>query len=198
PTSPSTASSPAPRAPTSSTRPAPTSRASSGSATTSRPSSRSRWTTSDPRRFGSSTSVAVACASQQAAPSRPHTRRMTRHMTKNSVLTLRITGPDGTVNEARSEQESIILGSGIGAGVRLLDPQVSNLHVMLMRESDGRVMAIDLGSERGTLLGGERRLTDPTSLRDGDVLQLGGSRVCIHFGEGAAAGTAAVGEAPAP
>ena len=106
-------------------------------------------------------------------------------MTKNSVLTLRITGPDGSVNEARSEQESIILGSGTGAGVRLHDPQVSNLHVMLKRESDGRVMAIDLGSERGTLLGGGRRLTDPTSLQDGDVLQVGGSRVCILFGDGA-------------
>lgn len=103
-------------------------------------------------------------------------------MVNKSVLTLRITGPDGSVNEARSEQESIILGSGAGAAVRLADPRVSNLHVLLKREPDGRVMAIDLGSEHGTLLDGNRVLTDPTSLTDGDVLQVGESRVRVLFG----------------
>src|SRR5690606_25464439 len=121
---------------------------------------------------------------------------MSATMTKNSVLTLRITGPDGSVDEARSEQESIILGSGIGAAVRLRDPQGANLRVMRKREPDGRVLAIDLGSERGTVLGGVQRLTDPTSLRDGDVLELGESRVCIIFGDGAAAKVPAPAAAP--
>ncbi len=100
---------------------------------------------------------------------------------KNNGLTLRITGPDGSTVEAVSEAESVIVGSGAQAAVKIQDPKVSNLHVMLKVDKDGSVTAIDLGSEGGTQVGGQR-LVLPTALKPGDVLSVGGSRVEVLFG----------------
>ncbi|HEY8207304.1 MAG TPA: AgmX/PglI C-terminal domain-containing protein [Myxococcaceae bacterium] len=96
---------------------------------------------------------------------------------------MRITGPDGRVHESVSDQESIILGSGAGAAVRIPDPQVSNLHLMLKRERNGVVMVIDLGSEAGTHLAGQP-VREPRSLASGDVISVGRSRVEVLFGGG--------------
>jgi TonB family protein len=101
---------------------------------------------------------------------------------KKNGLTLRITGPDGFVHEAVSESESVIVGSGAQAAVKILDPRVSNLHVMLKVESSGSVTAIDLGSESGTQVGGQR-VVGPRTLAPGDVLMVGGSRVEVLFGD---------------
>ncbi|QDF04874.1 TonB family protein [Myxococcus xanthus] len=100
---------------------------------------------------------------------------------KNNGLTLRITGPDGSTAEAVSEAESVIVGSGAQAAVKIQDPGVSNLHVMLKVDKDGSVTAIDLGSEGGTEVRGQR-LVLPTALNPGDVLLVGGSRVEVLFG----------------
>ncbi|WP_338865957.1 AgmX/PglI C-terminal domain-containing protein [Myxococcus stipitatus] len=100
---------------------------------------------------------------------------------KNNSLTLRITGPDGSTVETVSEGESVIVGSGAQAAVKLQDPRVSNLHVMLKVDKDGSVTAIDLGSEAGTEISGQRLLI-PTALKPGDVLCVGGSRVEVVFG----------------
>ncbi|HEX8702283.1 MAG TPA: FHA domain-containing protein, partial [Myxococcaceae bacterium] len=69
---------------------------------------------------------------------------------KNNGLRLRITGPDGSTVETIADTESIIVGSGAQAAVKIQDPSVSNLHVMLKVDKDGGVTAIDLGSESGT------------------------------------------------
>ncbi|GHH03099.1 TonB family protein [Comamonas sp. JC664] len=100
---------------------------------------------------------------------------------KNNGLTLRITGPDGSTAEAVSEAESVIVGSGAQAAVKIQDPRVSNLHVMLKVDKDGSVTAIDLGSEGGTEVRGQK-LVLPTALNPGDVLTVGGSRVEVLFG----------------
>jgi len=100
---------------------------------------------------------------------------------KMNGLTLRITGPDGSVQEKVADSESIIVGSGAQAAVKLLDPKVSNLHVMLKVEPDGRVTAIDLGSESGTQVG-DQRLMVPRALVPGDVLRVGSSQVEVLFG----------------
>ena len=55
-------------------------------------------------------------------------------MTKKKSITLQITGPDGQVSESVSELESIIVGSGAGAAIKVTDPKVSNLHFMLKVE----------------------------------------------------------------
>ncbi|MBU8897419.1 hypothetical protein DRW03_29460 [Corallococcus sp. H22C18031201] len=105
---------------------------------------------------------------------------------KKNGVTLRITGPDGSIQEAVVDADSVIVGSGAQAAVKIQDPRVSNLHVMLKVDADGSVVAIDLGSESGTQVRGERLLI-PTPLKPGDVLALGGSRVEVFFGEPARA-----------
>jgi len=98
-------------------------------------------------------------------------------------IRLRITGPDGRVSESVTDQESVILGSGTSAGVRIPDPQVSNLHLMLKRERNGAVKVIDLGSERGTHVAG-RPVLEPRPLSSGDVISVGRSQVEVLFGGG--------------
>jgi TonB family protein len=107
---------------------------------------------------------------------------------KNNGLRLRITGPDGSTMETIADAESVIVGSGAQAAVKIQDPSVSNLHVMLKVDKDGGVTAIDLGSEAGTQVGGQRLMV-PKALVPGDVLKVGASQVEVLFGEV---------EAPAP
>ncbi|MGQ0505318.1 MAG: TonB family protein [Myxococcaceae bacterium] len=106
-------------------------------------------------------------------------------VSQKNALTLRITGPDGAVTESSSDLESVIVGSGAGAAIKLSDPKVSNLHVMLKVEKNGIVTAIDLGSESGTRIG-QREIKDPVPLSSGDVLQVGTSQVKVLFGDGTA------------
>jgi len=101
---------------------------------------------------------------------------------KKNGLTLRITGPDGSIQETVADSESILVGSGAAAAVKLQDPRVSNLHLMLKVDPGGGVTAIDLGSESGTQVKGQRLLI-PMALASGDVLTVGGSQLTVLFGE---------------
>jgi TonB family protein len=101
---------------------------------------------------------------------------------KNNGLRLRITGPDGATVETIADAESVIVGSGAQAAVKIQDPSVSNLHVMLKVDKEGGVTAIDLGSESGTQVGGQRLMV-PKVLEPGDVLTVGACRVEVVFGE---------------
>ena len=112
-------------------------------------------------------------------------------MNANS-LTLRITHPDGSTRESRIEQESIILGSGSNAQLRLPDLKVSNQHLML-KVANNVITAIDLASEHGTTLR-EMRILSPVSLTPGDVLRLGQSSVEVVVVQQAA--RSPVGELP--
>jgi TonB family protein len=101
---------------------------------------------------------------------------------KNNGLRLRITGPDGSTMETIADTESVIVGSGAQAAVKIPDPSVSNLHLMLKVDKEGGVTAIDLGSESGTQVGGQRLMV-PKALASGDVITVGASRVEVLFGQ---------------
>lgn len=103
-------------------------------------------------------------------------------MSKKNSLTLHITGPSGVMVESSSDLESVILGSGAGAAIKLADPKVSNLHVMLKVEKSGVVTAIDLGSEHGTRVGNQV-IKDPVAITSGDTIFVGGSQIKVLFGE---------------
>jgi TonB family protein len=115
---------------------------------------------------------------------------------RKNGLTLRITTPDGSIQETVSEADSVIVGSGAQAAVKIQDPRVSNLHVMLKVDNDGCVTAIDLGSEGGTQVSGQK-LIIPTALKPGDVLTVGTSQVEVFFGDSPRT-TGPVGAAAAP
>ncbi len=99
------------------------------------------------------------------------------------TITLQITNPDGSTTEAHSDQESVIIGSGAGAAVKVTDPGVSNLHAMFKVEKDGSVTVIDLGSESGTKLGDEAVSKEPKQVSSGQSISIGGSKVKVVFGE---------------
>ncbi len=103
-------------------------------------------------------------------------------MAQKTSITLQITGPDGTVSESTSDLESVIVGSGAGAAVKITDPRVSNLHFMLKVEKSGIVTAIDLGSEHGTKFKNQA-IKDPVTLTSGDQLSVGGSQVKVVFND---------------
>lgn len=93
-------------------------------------------------------------------------------------ITLQITGPDGATSETTSELESIIVGSGAGAAVKVADPRVSNLHCMIKVEKNGSVSVLDLGSETGTRVKDQTVLA-PRMLTTGEVINIGGSSMTV-------------------
>ena len=101
---------------------------------------------------------------------------------KKTTLLLKITEPSGTVREEEVDKDSVIVGSGASANVRIEDPKVSSIHMMLKIEKNGEVHAIDLGSETGTKLKGTA-ITDATALASGDVVEIGATKIRVAFGE---------------
>lgn len=94
-------------------------------------------------------------------------------------VTFEITSPDGKVSESSSELESIIVGSGDSANVKVADPKVSNLHCMIKVSNDGNVVVMDLGSAEGTKISNETVKEKP--ITSGAVLEIGGTKVKIVF-----------------
>src|SRR5712692_8385606 len=103
-------------------------------------------------------------------------------MSPRSRLTLQISGPNGQRMESIGELESVIIGSGPEARIRIEDSSVSSLHLLIKRDREGTVRAIDLGSEAGTQLW-DAPLHGPAALTSGDVLRLGNTRIKVLFGE---------------
>lgn len=95
-------------------------------------------------------------------------------------VTFEITSPDGKISESSSELESIILGSGDSANVKVADPKVSNLHCMVKVAADGKLLVMDLGSAEGTKISNES--VKEKSIASGDVLEIGSTKVKIVFG----------------
>ncbi|MBL8920652.1 MAG: TonB family protein [Myxococcaceae bacterium] len=97
-------------------------------------------------------------------------------------VTFEITSPDGKVSESTSELESIILGSGDSANVKVADPKVSNLHCMVKIGADGKLLVMDLGSAEGTKISNEA--VKEKAIASGDVVEIGGTRVKISLKNG--------------
>ncbi|MGZ6059046.1 MAG: AgmX/PglI C-terminal domain-containing protein [Myxococcaceae bacterium] len=101
-------------------------------------------------------------------------------MNASAPVTLRLTTPEGAVRDVLLDEEMLVLGSGPAAGLRVHDPAVSSLHLLLKRHRD-TVLAIDLASEAGTQVG-DAPLQAPRALRHEEVVRLGRSRLTIYFG----------------
>ena len=99
-------------------------------------------------------------------------------MSDGAPVTLRLTTVEGTVRDVPLKEEMLVLGSGPAAGLRVHDPAVSSLHLLLKRHRD-TVLAIDLASEAGTQVA-DTPLQAPRALRHGDVIRLG--RKTVPYG----------------
>ena len=117
-------------------------------------------------------------------------------MNDGAPVTLRLTTAEGAVRDVALTEEMLILGSGPAAGLRVHDPAVSSLHLLLKRHRD-TVLAIDLASEAGTHVG-DTPLQAPRGLRHGDVIRLGRSRLTVYFGAVPASAPSVSGHASLP
>lgn len=93
------------------------------------------------------------------------------------LIRITITGVDGASRTVETEQDSFILGSGAGAGIKLEDAAVSSVHAMIKVDSQGSLSVTDLGSEKGTQLDG--RVIQNAQLQTGQTLLLGQTRVVL-------------------
>jgi len=98
-------------------------------------------------------------------------------MAQKTTITLDVTGPDGVTTSTSSHEESLIIGSGAGAALQVVDPLISSLHCMLKLER-GRVTVIDLGSASGTRVR-DRVIREPVVLESGETIAMGASKIRV-------------------
>jgi len=88
-------------------------------------------------------------------------------------LRLRIVEPESAAGQVIELPDEVTVGRAPGCGVRVDDAYTSSLHARLARR-DGALWVEDLGSTNGTWVNAQR-VTAPTKLGRGDLLQVGGT-----------------------
>jgi pSer/pThr/pTyr-binding forkhead associated (FHA) protein len=78
-------------------------------------------------------------------------------------------------------ESEFLIGRGGDCELRLAVPDVSRHHCMIRLSADEAVLE-DLGSANGTLLNGQR-VRSATTLRSGDLLQVGECRFVVDLGD---------------
>jgi adenylate cyclase len=81
--------------------------------------------------------------------------------------------PDGQLFELRG---SCTLGRGAENTVALDNTHVSRKHAIIQVQGNAEFWLVDLGSSNGTYVN-DRRVSRPLALKDGDVIDLAGSRI---------------------
>ncbi len=94
------------------------------------------------------------------------------------TIGLQILLRDGRSIDAVHDSDSVLIGSGPSAVLRLDDPSVSSIHAVIKVTPDGIVTIIDLGSEAGTTVNGHA-VSEPVTLRVGDRIGVGGARIVV-------------------
>ena len=85
------------------------------------------------------------------------------------AFTISVGGQEAGTQEF--DQEMVTIGKGQAAVLQIGDPDLADLHAAVQLGDDGAVTLLDLGSEGGTLLNGERINNAP--VKDGDEIRLG-------------------------
>ncbi|MEW5855546.1 MAG: TonB family protein [Myxococcota bacterium] len=106
---------------------------------------------------------------------------MSTTTTKAVPVSITVKGKNGETKTLEFTQESIIVGTGGTANVKLDDADASSLHAMLKFKPDGTLVVLDLGSDSGTILN-DKELEGETALQDGAELKIGNTRLTVHFG----------------
>ncbi len=99
----------------------------------------------------------------------------------SEMIRLHIKLPSGETLEHELDGDSVIIGSGPSAALRVEHDDVSSMHAIIKRSPKGEVTISDLGSEAGTTVRGEP-LTDEVDLKSGDAIALGGVEIEIEIG----------------
>lgn len=86
---------------------------------------------------------------------------------------------DTLVKTAEYREESVTIGSGESALLSIEDGSVADLHAVINVENDGTVQLLDLGSDAGILVDGEK-ITNVV-LSDGQSFTLGDLRFVVRY-----------------
>jgi len=95
------------------------------------------------------------------------------------VATLRVTRGKQKDQEFRIDKAEVTIGRGKGCPICLQDWFVGKEHAVIQRRGETFVLR-DVGSWRGTKVN-DRAITE-TVLKDGDEIQIGGTRLAFHIG----------------
>lgn len=93
-------------------------------------------------------------------------------------LRLRTIEPEENRGQVVDLPDEVTVGRAAGCGVRVDDAYTSSLHARIFRR-DGALYVEDLGSTNGTWVNAQR-VTTPTRLGRGDLLQVGGTVFEVH------------------
>jgi len=113
-------------------------------------------------------------------------------------LTFKVYKGDELVTTETFDREIIKIGRLSSAHLRLDDEKVSRIHAVVEISASGEVNIIDMGSAEGTFVNGEK--TNKATLKPGDELRLGDTRIVFQEAASAPAeaGAAAAAAASAP
>lgn len=95
-------------------------------------------------------------------------------------INFEITLSSGSRQSKTIDADTILIGSGPSAVLRIDDPQVSTLHAVLKIDSEGQASLVDLGSDNGTTINGVP-LAEGVSLKSGDRIGLGTVTVSVSL-----------------
>jgi len=110
-------------------------------------------------------------------------------------LTFKVYKGDELVTTETFDREIIKIGRLSSAHLRLDDEKVSRIHAVVEISASGEVNIIDMGSAEGTFVNGEK--TNKATLKPGDELRLGDTRIVFQEQEGGAEAPAAAAAAGA-
>ncbi|RMG16838.1 MAG: FHA domain-containing protein, partial [Deltaproteobacteria bacterium] len=99
-------------------------------------------------------------------------------------LSMEIYRGDELLETREFSRDIIKIGRLASAHLRLDDEKVSRIHSVVEVGANGEVSIIDMGSAEGTLVNGER--INKGSLKDGDEIRVGDTRIIVHVQAGAA------------
>jgi hypothetical protein len=111
-------------------------------------------------------------------------------------LTLKVFRGGDLLRAESFARDIIKIGRLASAHLCLDDERVSRIHSVIEVAADGSVSIIDMGSTEGTFVNGKKVSRGP--LRAGDEIGIGGLRIVVTDGGGAARAAPAVAAAPVP
>jgi pSer/pThr/pTyr-binding forkhead associated (FHA) protein len=102
-------------------------------------------------------------------------------MSRISTLRVKVFRGDELLVEREFTEPSVRIGRSVDANLRVDDASLGELHAVLNVEDDGKVRVLDLGTDAGTKIKGERIAN--ATLSTGDGFELGDLRVEVQFDE---------------
>ena len=98
----------------------------------------------------------------------------------NLQLTFEISNGDNLIRREEISAESVTIGRGPAAMLRIDDEALADLHAVVNVQEDGTVQILDLGHANGTQVNGEA-VSGNASLASGDTISIGPITVAVSI-----------------